>query len=581
MPRYFSLVYLVFALCPHLFAQQRPEDFLNLAREEQHKNNYELTLSFLNSGLQKYPQDAALYFERGNLYFSQQIYKKALSNFLNAEKYGYDSTYPLYTNIAEIYGMQGNNELAKDYYTRLVAAYPDNENATANLLWYYYKTLHIKEGIRIGEIAIAKWPQSSSINSMLALLYASLHDYNKAQYYYENAVNISIKAGRYREASQTLYNQAIFENAFYQFAKAEDLLQKAISLDSNPSSYRLLGELYLKKLQYYSAKDMVEISESLEVSEAEKIKRERTPLGRLVLAELYLVFYQLEEAEKILHEVSALTDQEWITSFGTNKDSYLAWLYNLQAKLWKKYLIASNRQICPSPTDWVLQQIFRIKALFFHFYYESMEHSFGLKVANTMFHKQLILPAYRDYANLAQSYPQVERHFINMSQQIELAFAPNARPSYLAEMSLLENSPILRDTALQEFDPLYERYKQQVLLEKWLQKNYTSRKILPLIIRLYDLNRAAVVGYGLPTILHMQGDKLYTNVVEKLLKKNLIITKNTPYTMYVEMDQGVSHMSLYKNDTQILSQTLEYKASRQGLIDLANRLLFYLYFPVE
>ncbi len=581
MLRCFNII-LLLALSPvSLLAQMSSEDYLNLVRQEQQQNNDQLVLSLLDEAQQLYPKDPNIFFERGSFYFNQHIYKKALQDFLLAEKYSYDNTYTLYTNIAEIYGIQGKYEKAKEYYDILIQDYPENEHALANALWYYYKTLQIKEGIALGEKAIATWPSSSSINSMLALLYASVHNYEKAQFYYQKAVNISIQEGRYREASQTLYNQAIFEGEFYEFALSENLLQKAIDLDNNPSSYRLIGELYLKKLLYWQAKEMIEISEDLEINETETIKRERTPLGRLVLAQLYLTFNQLEMAEKLLSQIAHLNNQEWITSFGTNKDAYLSWQYSLQAMLWQKYRLTLERSIHGSFAQWLKQKLLIIRAAFFHFYYKSLQDAFSLKEANHMLSEQLYLFAYQDYINLSEQYPNAQRKFLELSAELELPFAPKAQPTYLAQKALLERNAAYRDQALEQFDPIYERYKKQTLLEKWLIQYPHSKDRLMLISQLYQLNRAAVMPFGLAVNLHISGDKLYTHPLRRLLKQNLSFTQLSPYTLKINLNQGIAEIILQKDTQELIQQRLEYTASTKGLADLANRILFYLYFPAE
>lgn len=584
MPRCFNIVFFLFSFflsSDVAFAQMSSEDYLNLVRQEQQQNNNQIVLSLLNEAERLYPKDPNIFFERGSFYFNQRIYKNALKDFLLAQKYSYDNTYTLYTNIAEIYNIQGKYEKAKEYYDILIKDYPENEHVLANALWYYYKTLQIKEGIDIGEQIIQTWSSSSSINSMLALLYASLHNYEKAQGYYQRAVDISIQEGRYREASQTLYNQAIFEEEFYQFALSENLLQKAIELDNNPSSYRLMGELYLKKLLYWPAKEMIEISEDLEINETETIKRDRTPLGRLVLAQLYLTFNQLQMAEKILSQVDKLNNQEWITSFGTNKDAYLSWQYSLQAILWQKHYLILKRSIHNSWAEWIQQKLQMIRASFFYLYYKSLQNAFALKGANNMRHEQLLLPAYKDYLAISEEYPNAQRRFLDLSSALELPFAPKAKPTYLTQKALLEKNTAWRDEALQEFDPVYERYKKQVVLEKWLIQQPHTKDRLSLITQLYDLNRAAVAPFGLPVQLYIQGDEFYTKPLRKFLKQNLLLISNSLYILKITLNQGTAEIILEKDAHELIQRRIEFTASAKGIAELANRVLFYLYFPTE
>ncbi|MGL4524570.1 MAG: tetratricopeptide repeat protein [Spirochaetia bacterium] len=581
MPKIIRQAIFFMLCCASIVGQNSTDYYINKARDQQALDQSEQALITLNEGIFENPMEASLFFERGILYFNQRIYQQALHDLLQAEKLSYSNNYGLYNHIAEIYGLQGEYKRAKKYYHKLLKEYPDSEHIIANLLWYYYKTLDIQEGLDIGLAGLGKWPDSSSINSMLALLYASLNQYDQAEFSYNRAVEISIDQGRYREASQTLYNQAIFENEFYEFEKAQDLLMQAVMLDSHPSSYRLIGETYMNQLLYYPAKDMLELSEDLEVAQAEQTKKDRTPLGRLVLVELYLTFNQLDDAKQVLDEIIKLNNYDWITSFGTSKEAYFAWMHHLQYKFWKQKIALEKKKVFQNIADIIHLQANLFKAYFLKFYHKKQFQAFSLKVAEQMRKQHLKLAAYREYIHASSGYYLVQNRFLNLAQSIEMPFAPKALASYMAQSSLIKKDSNLRNEAVILMDPLYEKKKQQFLLQEWIEVLKSPKKRIPLLIQLYKLNRPIVELYGLPVKIEISGDFIYTKKISRLLRNALIETSSSPYTFQLSIAEGEAILQLLDNNEILVEKTLDFTASKEGLARLAKRILFYLYFPAE
>lgn len=87
--------------------------------------------------------------------------------------------------------------------------------------------------------------------------------------------------------------------------------------------------------------------------------------------------------------------------------------------------------------------------------------------------------------------------------------------------------------------------------------------------------------FGLMVDFHISGDKLYTHPLKKLLSQNLSFVKASPYHLKINLNQGIAEITLEKDTQELIQKRIEYTASAKGLADLANRILFYLYFPAE
>ena len=419
--------------------------FLEAASREQDSENYSGALRLLNEGIAGFPDNWKLKQAAGDLYADRELYNLAIEQYENALDIRPDNTEIIYSkSVAE--GLLNLDENSIISLERLLELEPDNYNGIADLGWMYFKTYRLDEAEHLLLGAVASYESSPIFSMTLGTVYSGKYDYENAEKYYLEAIELALDKGWDYFASVSYYNLSLLEHGFYNYKKALEYTDKSIETGERAPGYIARAELYLGKLDFDSAYQNYQQAYILD----------STPLALMGLSDLYLNFGLLDEALSHIKEVQRRDDDSWMYYFGVDPgrhgmevDRLLSEIYNGFARRELKKPVFGFRRAG------ALAFNLRYRVLAWHYDRRYRKASFDVGLSNAEEGNSLDSAWAFYIANEDYHGPAVK--YLSRAEKIEVGTAPAAQAVYLLEKGRLTGDLPMLSEALRLLDPEWER----------------------------------------------------------------------------------------------------------------------------
>ncbi|GCL45813.1 serine protease [Microcystis aeruginosa] len=208
------------------------------------QQKYDLALSDYNKAININPNYAKAYLNRGNLYINQQKYDLALSDYNQAIKINSDFA-EAYNNRGNLYSDLQKYKLALDDYNQAIKINPNDAEA-------YYNRGNLYSDLQKYDLALSDYSKAIDINPNDAEayynrgnLYSDLQKYDLALSDYSKAIDINPNYAR------AYYNRGILYSDLQKYDLALSDYSKAIDINPNYArAYYNRGILYYNQQKY-------------------------------------------------------------------------------------------------------------------------------------------------------------------------------------------------------------------------------------------------------------------------------------------------------------------------------------------
>lgn len=232
--------------------------YANISEELTRRGYEKAILNFTKAISLAYNYTAA-YTNRGDCHRFLFEYEDAIKDYETAIKYDSKNKRGLY-GLALVYESQKQYDKSNEFLKKLIAFYPEYEDAYFGLGWNYDHLGDYKSSVENYEKLVELNPQR--IDAWINLSYVSelgLKDYEKALYYAEKALELN------PYSLYALSNKAYALVCLKQYDEAMVYIQKQLDLDANHSrAYFQRGQVKLAKNDKSSAKEDFEHALELE-----------------------------------------------------------------------------------------------------------------------------------------------------------------------------------------------------------------------------------------------------------------------------------------------------------------------------
>ncbi|AEF86749.1 putative membrane protein [Treponema primitia ZAS-2] len=455
---------------------------------------WERAIELYSQGMELYPNDFRFPWSLGRLYDSRSLYGLAWDVYRKAEAIDPKDRELLY-QMAQTTGYLNETVAAVEYLERLLALYPDQQEAIGNLAWNYYKLHRLNEGERLLIDAQERLGHSPDFAMTLGTIYSEMFYYEDAKKWYLEAIAGGERAGDMRFASVAHYNLSLLEARFYHFTEALDRTNASLAAQNRSSGWLSRGELYLHRLDF--PRTFADYQEAYE--------SDNSPLSKINMAQAFQIAGRLEEARLYAEDCLGSRDLSWMINYGIDPVRYKRDIHQI---LWYTYEGLGKTETL---TPWTgIRNRFNHLARAGYYRFQSAVH-------RHLFRKYSLLAAdaYRadpqapgelrqdaliQYYNAFEAYPRRAQAYLVLARDAEVAQIPQAAYSYDEELgALLKNRDLLRQS-IDNFDPIWERdmiadtYADLAKLSTGLSRRTELRDTTE---RLYALNRGAIRQNGL------------------------------------------------------------------------------------
>lgn len=257
--------------------------YYNLGLLYRKEKNFEKAIAKLNIALSLNKESADALNELGNLYLNQQDFEKAQLNYEKATAID-PKHYYAWFNMGDIeYYDKKNLDIALNFYTKALEAYPEYEDAYLRQASIYLTQVKYNEAIERLEKLIQINPKSAQAYALLGISYSDTKDYDNALknlniaislnathegyyylgYTYHQSDNLAESEKNYQKALELndKYIPAIEElagvfNELKKYVESINLLENKIEKEINsPRIYYLLAEAYYYYPDFNKAKE--------------------------------------------------------------------------------------------------------------------------------------------------------------------------------------------------------------------------------------------------------------------------------------------------------------------------------------
>jgi tetratricopeptide (TPR) repeat protein len=419
--------------------------YIEASAREQDSENYSTALKLLNEGITMFPNNWELKKAAGDLYADRELYNLAVEQYKKALSLSADNTEIIYSkSVAE--GLLNLDEDSITSLERLLELEPDNFNGIADLGWMYFKTYRLDEAEQLLLAAIEQNANSPIFSMTLGTVYSGKYDYENAQKYYLEAINMALEKGWDYFASVSYYNLSLLEHGFYKYKKALEYTDKSIETGERAPGYIARAELYLGRLDFDSAFQNYQQAYVLD----------STPLALMGLADLYLNFGLLDEALSHIEEVRKRDDDSWMYYFGIDPGRHEMEVDRLLSEIYSGFVEREHK----NPVFGLRRAVSIAESLKYRclqWYYDRRfrKASFDVGISNREEGNSLdsawaFYVANEDYSGSAVKY-------LRRAEMIEVEAAPEAKASYLLEKGKLAGDAAMLEQALKLLDPEWER----------------------------------------------------------------------------------------------------------------------------
>ncbi|ULQ58599.1 hypothetical protein K7I13_08465 [Brucepastera parasyntrophica] len=556
-----------------------PEYYLEESRIAAGAENWDRALSFLTEAGKKYPENPAIPFSLGGIYYQQNLYLLAYTEFQNAEKLGYTDP-EIFSLLSETAGYLNRDEDAYYYINKYLEIYPHDLYSWSNYGWLCYKTNRIDEGIQALHRTIDLYGPDGNLYMGLGNLYTAAFNYPEAKKYYSLAIHIATE--RYQKYLLAIYyyNRSILEEIFYNF---EDAYQDTInSLEAMPrsSGYLMQGELEMRKLAFPNA-----VAQYLKAYNIDS-----SPLATMALAETLIQAGYINEAAEYLSAAEKRKDLAWLANYGTTMEQYNADLHKMKRSLYSLRLNLEKRKTCKSLSSaftrlwnitkytvmkWYHDANVRIISKNVARYYETSE-----KKHNVITEQGIMINVF--YYSAFDKWWSIAAPYLNRAQTIETAHIPAAEPVYYYEQGKQKKDTGLLDTAIRTLDPEWEKnYIARALAERIKITGKKQRPALGEYYRnLYLLHPAAFIIYDLDLPVSIETEqssrfrKEEKQLVNLLRSSGFTGNAQTGLSLSIEIHEDTIRLSLIdsiQNKTIHEDRLLRPAGSKADLSGFVNR----------
>ncbi|MDC7226474.1 MAG: transglutaminase domain-containing protein [Spirochaetales bacterium] len=483
------LLLLILFLAPQLLQAQDSgsiQDFLDMAAMEEDAENYEAALRLLNQGMAEYPGNAELKIAAGDLYSDRELYNLALEQYTAANKLIPGDPEVLYRkSVSEGFlNLDQQSILTLEEILELV---PDHYDAHADLGWMYFKTFRLAEAESLLLDGIEYYDDSPILYMTLGTVYSGMYDYERAEKYYLESIDMALDKGWDYFASVAYYNLSLLEHGFYKYKKALEYTNKSIEYGERAPGYIARAEIYLGKLDFDNA--------YLNYQQAYNI--DSTPLALMGQAELYLNFGLLDEALSHINEVLKHDDDSWMYYFGVDPDRHRMETDRILMEIYNA--MAERERFSPASGLGRLTALFdRIRYSVSGWYHGRRYRRASFDVGRSNERQGNSLDAAWAYFVANEDYAPQALRYLRRAEVIETAAAPAAEPYYMLETGRLTSDQAMLSMAAGQFNPEWERFQMAEAIAELLQ---TARRpddgnYITLAEELYGLNPGYFITRG-------------------------------------------------------------------------------------
>ena len=151
--------------------------------------NYDMSLFYLNEGIEKMPNQESLYSKKGKLLRLMHKYKESIETFEKGINIGGTKKEEYYSEIAETYKWMGENKRAISFYKKALKLEPESEYFLQEIAELYEKRGKYNKALKYIKKLI-EVSDSSANNIVLGDCYRKAGDIVEAKKYYEKAIDI-------------------------------------------------------------------------------------------------------------------------------------------------------------------------------------------------------------------------------------------------------------------------------------------------------------------------------------------------------------------------------------------------------
>lgn len=501
-------VVVVFTGGPAVSAQEtRPETgarsaawYADRALEAIESENYERAVDLLTDGQERYPDAVRLYTILGDLYFGEELYRLALSEYKEAEQIEPNNFAVLHSAALSL-GRLNEEREAVHYLERLLRIYPDSPDVIADLGWMYFKTHQLEKGEELLLEAIDTYGEERSLTMTLGTIYADMYRFEDSKEYYERSIESALDDGRSYFASVAYYNLSLLQKAFYRFNGAMQSTDRSLSQAQRATGHLAKGELYEMQMNFRRAHDQYTEAYNLD---------EETPLAKLDLAALYRNFGRLEEALAYARDVYGADDLHWLFNFGTDERRHRMELHDLLSTIYSGRARVLSLTPAGGPGAWLSNTVQRLRFRVLAWYHEMTFRRFATDVARGYEEEGSVLNAHWTYYRAHERYPPLALRHLTRARELETAVIPESEPFYAMRTGVLREDPAMIARAVDAMHPRWERAGiAEGLREiaRMATRAGNEREAANAAVELYRINPGGLRQHGirLPVALSVSG----------------------------------------------------------------------------
>jgi tetratricopeptide (TPR) repeat protein len=550
-----------------------PDSLFRRALDAENAELWERAITLYTQGKEHYPLDSRFPLALGNLYYYRGLYSLAWDEYRRTETLLPGSPDLLY-RLSRCAGYLSRDRLSVDYLERLLTIEPDNREAIGNLGWMYYKVHRLEDGERLLRGAIERLGEDLDFAMTLGTLYSDMFRYEEAKKWYQKAIAAGERLGDRVFTAVAHYNLSILETRFNRFDLALEETNASLESQNRASGKLARGELFLRRLDFPRALGDYEAAYEIDTS----------PLAKINLAQIYQISGRLEEARLYAEDCLKTGDLSWMLNYGIDPVRYQRdirdILYKTYTGLAKTEKFMPYGRITEKIRSWFRLVSCRFKAAVNRKLYQKYSlaagNAYGTGITGG---KAPHLDAYIQYYNAFEAYPRRALSYLYEARSLETSLIPERRPSYDLEEGFQLRKKSLIKTALEGFDPLWERdmiarsYAELFKREKGAARRAAAEE-------LFALNQGYVRqrGIRLPVELNIRfsglpGEGKNTGAVTKRL--NAALKKagfETPGEKYLPRFSLTLSIAEDGGETGSLSGTGELYDRERGILLLKRTL---------
>ncbi|MFP4205162.1 MAG: tetratricopeptide repeat protein [Spirochaetaceae bacterium] len=496
--------------------------------------NYSRAVSLLKEGQEHYPETLRLYSMLGDLYFDEDLYRLALSEYREAERID-PTDFAVLHGAALSLGRLNENEEAVRYLERVLELYPDSPEVTADLGWMYFKTHQLRKGEELLLDAIERYGNERSLTMTLGTIYADMYRYEESREYYERSIESALEDGQDYFAAVAYYNLSLLQKAFYRFNGAMESTDRSLEHARRGTGHLAKGELYEMQMEFRRAHEQYMKAYNLD---------EETPLAKLDLAALYRTFGRLDEALAYARSVYESEDLHWMFNFGIDERRHRMELHDLLGAIYRGKARVSARTPAGSPTEWLANTVARVQYAVRAWYHEMSFRRIAVDVGQSYQQAGSELDAHWTYFRAHERYRRVAYAHLERARELEIDVIPETEPLYRMHAGELTRDPEAISRAVEAMHPRWERSSiARGLREAALafREQGRHREADAAAVELYGINPGGLRQHGvdLPVMISTSA---VDDAGERRLRRRLADAGfrpvgnggETPYTLEIE-----------------------------------------------